>query len=74
METADFKALVRRVSGARAAKRYDPNNVDVTRDFDRALIAKQAEQRPLSAARSLAAPTRQRPLAGDQEKAVGPPA
>ncbi|MDD9348611.1 peptidoglycan DD-metalloendopeptidase family protein [Mumia sp.] len=44
METADFKALSADVSGGAAAKRYDPNNVDVTRDFDRALIAKQAEQ------------------------------
>ncbi|MGH1563517.1 peptidoglycan DD-metalloendopeptidase family protein [Mumia sp. DW29H23] len=56
METADFKALSADASGTggAAAKRYDPNNVDVTRDFDRALIAKQAEQQAAQLSSALA--------------------
>ncbi|WP_208322431.1 peptidoglycan DD-metalloendopeptidase family protein [Mumia sp. ZJ430] len=54
METADFQALSADVSGS-SAKRYDPNNVDVTRDFDRALLDKQAEQQAAQLSASLAA-------------------
>ncbi len=54
METADLQALSADVSGA-AAKRYDPNNVDVTRDFDRALLDKQVEQQAAQMSASLAA-------------------
>ncbi|PJJ58434.1 murein DD-endopeptidase MepM/ murein hydrolase activator NlpD [Mumia flava] len=42
IEAVDYQALSASVDGA-ASKRYDPNNPDVTRDFDRAMLDKQVE-------------------------------
>ncbi|WP_370616064.1 M23 family metallopeptidase [Mumia sp. Pv 4-285] len=56
METADFVPVAADAAGAAGAaeSRYDPSNVDVTRDFDRALLDKQAEQQAAQMSSSLA--------------------
>ncbi|KAA1422554.1 M23 family metallopeptidase [Mumia zhuanghuii] len=54
METADFVPVAADAAAGTAESRYDPSNVDVTRDFDRALLDKQAEQQAAQMSSSLA--------------------